>query len=441
VADIVEKYRLEGDTSHAIKEISKFAKAVAQSVKKTDDVFAQFNAEFTAWNKTNTAYAKAFVDQMESSAKQAKGNWFESYLKLTTAFEMVGRAARKFIDAAKEFEKDLEEPDRVVTNLSDAMGLLAQNAAGAVTQFSLVKDALSGITSAVDEMSKAIRRGDALGLLSALGDVGLGGYFSSKGALGEKGEYDFAGQGGFGGFTVAGKGKGKGKGTDGIEFGDLGEDAMAQYEANQQFWKDLAEAQKMRADAGDARLAFEEHLAATVSDIQEQAHQEQLARMQEEIDAYGEMGREVAGVMVGAFDALIDHGAEGLLMYLADYAKAKGQELFIDGAVTAAKGAAMLATGNPLGGAAITAGVQEMALGGAIMAGGYAAAAAMGGGGAGASAGGGVGGAGSGASTAPSGPRSPENVTVNVTTFGKMSQDDVATITREMSAGLRRGYR
>jgi hypothetical protein len=349
-----------------------------------------------------------------------------------------------------EMEKTMAAQDRAVTNLADSWDRFANAVSMAATQSRAIKPILESMATVFDTMSIAASKGSFEMVLTALDIAFAGGKrtvagLESQGLRGKAGgglatgEIDFAGQGGFGGFTVAGKGKGKG--TDGIEFGDLGEDAMAQYEANQQFWKDLAEAQKMRADAGDARLAFEEHLAATVSDIQEQAHQEQLARMQEEIDAYGEMGREVAGVMTGAFDALIEHGAEGLLMYLANYAKAKGQELFVDGAVTTAKGVAMLATGNPLGGAAITAGIQEMALGGAIMAGGYAAAAAMGGGGAGASAGGGVGGAGSGASTAPSGPRSPENVTVNVTTFGKMSQDDVATITREMSAGLRRGYR
>jgi len=455
--EVVEKYRLEGDTSGASAAVKKFEAEHDRSLSaverkaKIAAIEQQAAAEKAAAAQVSAANKSA--DAQERATQRA----LVKVELLKKAFNLAARAISEMGRSAIEAEKELAEQDRVVTHLADSWDKFNRALATSITQAPTIKTGLEGITNTLDAMGQAlsVSGGSVLEALMVAGDVAfLGGERTVaamerfKGAKqGEgAGTFDFKGEKGSGGFAVGGE-----KGGVELDMDRLGEEwAAAQADQAKreldawQFKEDAKtkiaeEAEKNRLDVVRRGEEWQEKQQAESLRRFEKEQDYKLKLMEESARQMGAVVEEGVGIATGAIESLVEGGVLGFAKFAADKGRQYGIELIASGAKDIAEGwGHSLNPAAPGSGAGmIAAGGAEIALGSAMFAGGLAAGAAM----AGASGGGGAGGAGSAGATMPPTQRSPETITINLTTMGKWGQSEHAAFQRQVGGALGRRYR
>jgi len=475
--EVVEKYRLEGDTSAASAAVKKFEaehdrslsaverRAKIAAIEQQAAAERAAAAQAAAANKAADAQ-KTAADKAAAAQEKAMQRAMAKVELLNEAFRLAVRAVEALGRAAIEYEKDLETQDRVVTHLADSWERMVQNSAGNVAQWGPVRSVIQDLTDDLNEMAAAAESGDvgawltgATGIRDVIGgrkgdpnawfdperarkDMGL-----DKASLAAEREREQA---------ADKERRRQEKARDRAEkirelnkaiFKGALEEQALQDKRELDAWqfkedaktKIAEEAEKNRLDVVKRGEEWQEKQQAESLRKFEKAQAERQALMEANAQEASQVSTTIASTFAEGVDAVIEGGTLGFGKFLAGLGRTIGTMLIGRGAADVSMGNATSANiyTPGMGIPQTTMGGIEIALGSAMLVGGLAAGAAMANGGGG----GGAGGAGSAGATAMPTQQTPETITINLTTMGKWGQSEHAAFQRQVGGALGRRYR
>lgn len=451
--EVVEKYRLEGDTSGASAAVKKFEAEHDRSLSAIERKAKVAAIEQQAAAEKAAAAQTAAAEKAQAAQDKAMQKALIKVELLKKAFNLATRAVSEWGRAAIEAEKGMEEQDQVVTKLAASWDKFNEAMGVSIAHSERGRAVIGAMTDALDYLSQAAQ--DYFGTYERIA-ARKGEWTGAEGAMGEGrvvGTYTTTE------ITDPAADKAKRaqeKARDRAEkIRDLNkeifdrslEDLALQEKRELDAWqfkedaktKIAEEAEKNRLDVVKRGEEWQEKQQAESLRKFEKAQAERQAVMEANAQEASQVSTTIASTFAEGVDSVIEGGTLGFGKFLAGLGRTIGTMLIGRGAADVSMGNATSANiyTPGMGIPQTTMGGVEIALGSAMLVGGLAAGAAMANGGGG----GGAGGAGSAGSTAIPTQQTPETITVNLTTLGKWGQSEHAAFQRQLGGALGRRYR